>query len=106
MDDSRLHQKLIRVCIQLHKLMKCHVICVACPKITSERVIGGDITDVGDLCFDQLTIDYRYRVLQPGYKPLTLATQNQSLNSDDPQALDRSHIANLADRALSGDITQ
>ena len=48
------------------------------------------------------TIDYRYGVLQSRQKPLTLKTQNQQLNLNDSHtALDRTNVANLADRASS-----
>ena len=48
------------------------------------------------------TIDYRYGVLQPGHKPLTLTTQNQQLSLNDSHiALARTNVANLADRASS-----
>ena len=48
------------------------------------------------------TIDYRYGMPHVGHRPLILATQNQPLNLDDSHmALDRTNVANLADRALS-----
>ena len=48
------------------------------------------------------TIYHRYRVLQPAHKPLTLATQNQPLKLNySHMELNRTNVANLADRALS-----
>ena len=53
------------------------------------------------------TIDYRYDMLQAGYKPLIPKTQNKPLSLNGlHMVLDHTNVANLADRALSSAANQ